>query len=223
MPTQKPTNREVHGSSLTDLWRRKVHHAIPVMLADDEVRWFARGDITVRCMRPHWGQAFLVVTPQESLRDSCFGAEYAIVSSIGLLLGVLPVPDFIVGDSWGPHATHYRYAIQERNMAKRKPRFLRYSLRSLLIAPLFLAGYLACGPATRKNGTQDVERFLESKYGMEGPGEKTVNNFLWRPPSTLYLAPLIVQTSGPEVHSPGEVAPIDYYFWCFGFVFELPF
>lgn len=96
-----------------------------------------------------------------------------------------------------------------------KSRYLRFRLRTLLLAPVFIALYFAAGTYTRTKGVRDVSEQLTRENG---------GNFV----NARYVAPLLIGFPVLELRrSPGKpdqfVTKSDYYLWLFGLTAKLPY
>ena len=94
---------------------------------------------------------------------------------------------------------------------KRQRKVLRFSLRSLLIAPVIVGVYFACGPPTKSSGVTDVTEYQRA------------NNLHQITPN--YVAPCVlkcwVSTRNPANRT--TTTKTTYYVWFFGYVKLLPF
>lgn len=95
----------------------------------------------------------------------------------------------------------------------RRGRRIRFSLRFLLLLPILVAAYFACGPVTSTRGVHDVARHLTEQ-----------NDGLYVAPD--YKAPLLLEFSvidgRPQGVPPRMSRHTEYYFWLFGYVAKLP-
>ncbi len=94
---------------------------------------------------------------------------------------------------------------------KRKRKLLRFSLRSLLIAPLLVGMYFACGYPTKTMGAKDVAAYQRA------------NNLHQISPS--YVAPFVLKCWVSTRNRPNRTTTTEttYYLWIFGYVKQLPF
>ncbi|MEM6691991.1 MAG: hypothetical protein AAF664_21360 [Planctomycetota bacterium] len=94
---------------------------------------------------------------------------------------------------------------------KNNRRWIRFSLRSLLLLAFVAGIYFACGPSTKANGAKDVAEYQRA-------------NHLHQITPT-YVAPLLlscwVSTENPVNRT--TTTTYSYYIWLFGYVARLPF
>ncbi|KAA5538930.1 hypothetical protein FYK55_26195 [Roseiconus nitratireducens] len=85
----------------------------------------------------------------------------------------------------------------------------QFSLRVLMILPVFVGLFFACGSLTRTYGTDQVKVWLEQKGNGGRP---------------MYEAPLLFSKAKLAMKSPTQTITTECYFvWLFGPVFEVPF
>ncbi len=101
---------------------------------------------------------------------------------------------------------------------QRKRRWFRFSIRSMLAFVTLVCIYSACWVPTKSRGTEDVAEFLMARNNGKTDSLESLEP----------IAPMLFRRGLLEIHArpnkvPQLVTDNTYYFWCFGFVTQLPF
>lgn len=93
----------------------------------------------------------------------------------------------------------------------RQRKATRFSIRSLLVVPVLVGVYFACGPPTKSRGVADVTAYQRA------------NDLHQISPN--YVAPLVLKcwVSTRDEANGTTTKTTTYYVWFFGFVKQLPF
>lgn len=102
----------------------------------------------------------------------------------------------------------------DRVPTPKKRNWFRFSFRTMMVAVTGLCIYCASWVPTNSLGTQDVSAYLTAQNGGD-------------PISAEAIAPLLFRHGVFEIQTRTNKAPQivtdnTYYFWCFGFVTQLP-